>query len=143
MTVTLNFSSDGKRVDILCSGRLTGGDLDAVNRELYSGEHKGDLRLQLLDLSAVEELDVTSEETKALARQDVSASATSPGMAIVIIADEDLAFGLSRMWEAFTATGDLRTAVVRTRREAERWIRDNVTLPEAASEQALFSTSGG
>jgi hypothetical protein len=71
------------------------------------------------DLSTADLLDLAKLDQK-LARH------TPAGMVVAVAVARDLEYGLARMWQVFIDGSGWETAVFRSRKEAERWIRERV-----------------
>ena len=70
---------------------------------------------ELIDLSAVTSLNVSSEDVRRLAVRD---SSFSPSADRVLVASQDLVFGLARMFQTFSAERRPHFTVVRSLSEA-------------------------
>ena len=70
---------------------------------------------ELIDLSAVTSFNVSSEDVRRLAGRD---SSFSPSADRVLVATQDLVFGLARMFQTFSADRRPRFTVVRSLSEA-------------------------
>ena len=89
----------------------------AVDEVVEIGRH--DLRLWDLSLSGV---DLTSAQLKEIA--DYSKSKFSVPSRMAIVAPQDLAFGLSRMFEIYREQQQIAVRVFRTRTEALAWLKN-------------------
>ena len=127
MPVRIHYREDGIGLELTASGVLTGHEVFEMNKELYSGELLKRQRYQLVDCLDVGEFLVTPGQARKLAEQDLAAAKMNPDMVIAVIADNDLGFGMSRMWESFVDRGTLRTRVFRDRESAEEWLESVVS----------------
>jgi hypothetical protein len=119
------YLNDGRGVQFAGSGVLTAQEiLEAKTGLLRSPERLKGLHYTLIDMSDVTELHVTRYDVLEFVAADMQIALTVPRrMAVAIVAPGDLAFGVSRMWEAFAEVTHWCTHVFRSRAEAEPWLR--------------------
>lgn len=102
-------------------------EISDVNSEIYETPQKTkSITYQLWDLTNVQKFDLSSSDMQALAAQDQYAAEQNPGMLIAIVGEQDLIFGLSRMWEAYVDEAPLESHVFRSVKEARNWIREKL-----------------
>ena len=118
MTVRCEYKSNG--VIVWHSGVITDEMLLIANKELYAHEYKEGLQFQLLELTDVQEFNVSSVTMAQLAEMDRKINKGKKVFACVV-APDDLMFGLSRMWDIQAGGDDLDTMVVRTINDAIAW----------------------
>jgi hypothetical protein len=93
------------------------------------GRLKG-IHYALIDMSDVTELHITRDDVLEFVAVDMQIALIVPRrLAVAIVAPGDLAFGVSRMWEAFAEVTRWKTHVFRSRAEAEPWLRPWVGGP--------------
>ena len=105
-------------------GSVTRDEISEVNRHIYESPQKIQaIKFQICDFTEVNEFDLSAQDIKVLAAQDVSAAKINPKMIIAVVGEKDLIFGLSRMWEVYAdeSTG-LETCVFRSINDANVWI---------------------
>lgn len=120
MGVHLTREDDGG-VIVRSRGPLAGRGIERVNAQIYgSCDDIRAIRYKVYDFSEVVACDDINMEF--LAAQDKAALKINPQMAIVLIAQADLLFGLGRMWEALIDTATADTMVVRNVEAARQWI---------------------
>jgi hypothetical protein len=122
MPVELAFEKDGAGVVIRGSGVVNAKEILHGNEQVYASHRIDKLRYQLCDYRDVTEFDVSSDDLRAIARQDKLASVQNPDLAIAIIGDHDVIFGMGRMWEAFVSEAPIKGKVFRTIEEARAWL---------------------
>lgn len=115
-------------VVLRAEGSLTSDELiQARDMLLHNVDQLATLGFLLFDLRDAMLAELTTSDLLDLARVDQAlARYTPPGMAVAIVAQRDLEYGLARMWEAFVAGKGWETMVFRSRKEAEHWIRERV-----------------
>jgi hypothetical protein len=83
-------------------------------------------RYTLLDWTAVSIIAVTRKGVELVANYCINSSTVNPDVVIAQVADNDLVFGLARMWEMLSDTTKWEIMVFRNREEAEDWIKKRV-----------------
>ena len=127
MPIELQYREGGRGVVFVCSGVVTASDFDEANKEIYSEERLRSLRYQLIDFSDTERIEIYADDTRRHAEMDRLAAERNPDIAVAVVGPSDVAFGISRMWQAFTGEAKLQSRVFRSVPDAERWL---VELPE-------------
>jgi hypothetical protein len=124
MPIELQYRAGGRGVVFVCTGVVTASDFDEANQEIYSEERLPALRYQLIDFSDTERIEISAEDTRRHAEMDRLAAERNPDIAVAIVGPSDVAFGISRMWQAFTGEAKLHSRVFRSVPEAERWLAE-------------------
>jgi hypothetical protein len=129
MPVTVEKRSDNGLV-LLYSGVLTGEEVINVKRTLITEQNRG-LRYLIVDTTATNEIHISGAELRGIAEENKRLAAIAePGMLAAVAAPQDLAFGLSRMWEVIASDTGWRTSVFRSRAEADAWIQRNLNVQQ-------------
>lgn len=131
MAAEIIYQSDGG-VLILASGTLRGEDLMRSADEIYGQFGGKSPRYQLVDLTDVDDLQVSASHIRILADKDRTAGELSPGALIAVVGPQDLAYGLARMWQAYTGSA-IGSGVFRDRESAEAWLREHAGLDSTAT----------
>ncbi len=127
MPVTYAYIENGG-VLLVGTGTVVAVDIIDVNESIYaSPEMIKKIRFQICDYTAVEKMEISSEEVVTIAEQDNLAAEVNPTMLITIAAKKDLSFGIARVWEAYTGGSPFRTEVFRTLEDCREWIRSQLT----------------
>lgn len=119
----ITYTIDHKHRLVLASGRgvLTEKDFFEYQRAVWSRADVAGYN-ELIDMNAVERIvDPTSDQIKDLARLAASMDAPGTSSKFAIVASQDLAYGLGRMYEIYRELNKGSTkevAVFRTREEA-------------------------
>ena len=104
------------------TGIVTGGELIAFNEGIYETPAKTKaIRYQLCDFMEVERFAVSGADIQRIVVQDREAAAIHPDMLIVVVGEQNVIYGLARMWELYVAE-TLETHVFRTVEEAQKWL---------------------
>ena len=77
------------------------------------------------DFSDVSDFAVTSEAVINAASFAVKASELNNNIKFLSIMPTDLLYGMTRMWHAYTDETQWERNIVRTREEAEQWMKNN------------------
>ena len=120
------YLSDDYSVEIIGKGVVSGEELYNTANVVYSGDTLLKQKYLLINFVHVENLDVSTEDIVKLANQDIAASKTNPNILIAIVGEQDVVFGLARMWEAHVYEFAFETMVVREREEAVAWINKKI-----------------
>ena len=83
-------------------------------------------RYSFVDFTGVTESDLSNEEIKTVADMCKQAATINPDPVIAITTNDDLTFGLTRMYEAMVNETDWEIQVFRTRPEAIVWLARRV-----------------
>jgi hypothetical protein len=101
--------------------------VDALKEHLTQDENKfKKYRYSLSDYTATAEIDIATKSVDLIAHYCRKASIVNPEAVVAIITNEDLIYGLARMWEILIDETDWETMVFRNRKDAEAWIRERV-----------------
>jgi len=108
-------------------GVLTGSDLIKLNDIIYESPEKiKKIAYQICDLSNVSSTSISTLELEHVASQDKKASESNPNMLIAIVGEDDLTYGLARMWEAYSYNSPFETMVFREIEDAHQWISEKL-----------------
>ena len=80
-------------------------------------------RYSLADYTAATKTDVSNESVNFIAELCVEASKVNPDPIVAVAANNDLFYGLARMYEALIYRTEWETMVFRSRKEAVEWIK--------------------
>jgi hypothetical protein len=109
----------------LCRGILTGRELIANNERILDSKSYEGVRWLLIDETETT-MDISTEEIRAIRRQDDRLAAVLPELVTAVVVPYDVGFGMTRMWEILTERPGWSTRAFRTRPEAEAWLREEV-----------------
>ena len=128
MPVEIKDLDDGVGVIITGWGILTEEEwIDSLAKHLTQDKDKfKKYRYSLSDYTAVTETKISNNAINVIATYCEDASEVNPKPVVVIVADQDILFGLSRMWELLVDSTDWETMVFRNRDDAEAWISEKV-----------------
>jgi len=128
MPIDIEGRQNGVGVIYNCRGAITIDDFfQAGLGFLAYPEEIKKWRYSIVDLSAVESMDISSGDIRTVVEQNkrIAASAV-PGVVLAVASPRDLGFGLSRMWEALMDEVGWETITLRSRAEADHWIHERV-----------------
>ena len=128
MPIDINDCDGGIGVRLVFRGIVTDQEyLESLKRHLTQDNEKfKKYRYSLTDLCAMTEADVTNETIQHVAYLCEEASKINPNPVVVLFTDNDLFYGLSRMFESLVVNTNWETMVFRSRNEAVEWIRERV-----------------
>lgn len=123
MAYTTEYIDDGHGVLHIGSGIVTGGELiEATAQELQAVRDGLPLCYGLIDFTDIERFAVVADEIRSIARLSVAIAGIIGEARVAIIAPQDVAFGMSRMWAGYAHATAWKTHVFRRRPEAETWL---------------------
>ena len=128
MPVEINDCDGGLGNYILVRGVASAKEyVDAFERHLEQDEEKFKNYLySLCDYTEVKQFDLSSPMVQQLADMCLRAMEINPDAIVALVADQDLFFGLSRMFEALVFEEGWETNVFRSKEKAVEWIRERV-----------------
>src|SRR5262245_60801885 len=126
MPIRIEIRQAGAGVILDWSGSLTLSDFHEVQTGfLTSSEKLKQVKYILVDLTFVATLNVPYRDMELIAQGDMRlAQNATPGVLFAVAAPRDLGFGLARMWQVLAEKTKWETMVLRSRAEAEAWIRE-------------------
>ncbi|MBT3360063.1 MAG: hypothetical protein HN403_10600 [Rhodospirillales bacterium] len=120
-------TDNGLGISVTGWGAITDEEYECFAEGLIEESLTGIPPLYILcDYTAVTDVSLSRETLRAVAEKQIEASADMPDTIIAIIADGDLIFGLSRMWEILADRAKWDTHVFRSQTEAKDWIQIGV-----------------
>ena len=122
MPVEIKYIDGGDGIELIGKGIVTGDEMCKANTTIYSDDSLFRQKYKLVDFFNVEGFDATHEDSVKFAEQDIKAAKTNPNIRIAVVANDDLAFGIARLWEGYVSESGLETMVFRDREEALKWL---------------------
>ena len=126
MSINLKFIDDKQGIYVTLEGKVTLEDFKVGASEAYSEENIQTQNYQIIDFTNCSSFDLSSSDMQEIARIDKEASEKNPNIKIAIIAPTDVAFGMSRVYEAYTDETGFDTMVFRNSEDAEAWIQEKL-----------------
>ena len=109
------------------TGTLTGTDiLTAINAVHQTEEKTRAVVYQIGDFRLVEKVEISTEEIRKISERDKLTATINPNLISAVVAEKDIVFGLSRIWEAYTDEASVLTGVFRSMDEAKSWVTDQL-----------------
>lgn len=127
MAIQLNYLDGGLGIEIVVSGIVTGDEVLAAHKEIYSQENLHRQRYQIIDRTQCDYYCIRPEEIKKIAELDIAAARINPNIAIAIISSTDLQYDMSRIWQIFVGKSPLTTRIFRDRASANAWIKEHMS----------------
>ena len=126
MPIQIEVLQEGAGVIYDCRGPMTISDFyEATKSFLATPEEIKKWRYTIIDLTFVDSMDIDYREIEAVvALNQQLATFAIPGVLLAVASPNDLGYGLARMWEAIVDGIGWETRVLRSRREAERWLQE-------------------
>jgi hypothetical protein len=128
VTVSIRYVDGRKGVILVSSGRVKGAEFTAATKELFARDFTAEPLLYVLvergaDVTAI---DVTAEDVRDIAEQDIEVSSKAPNVSVAVLANNTLSYGLARMWQTLVDASGWRTAIFQDRAAAVDWLRTEV-----------------
>ncbi len=132
MPIKLKYLDGGGSL-LVGTGTLTGREiLSAINAVHETEEKTRAIVFQIGDFRLVEKVDISSMDIRTISERDIRTSKINRQIITAVVAGEDVVFGLSRMWQAYSDNASLTTSVFRSMDEAEQWIKEQIKLKDAS-----------
>lgn len=116
-----------------CSGLITAEEFEQCSKEKFfrngvalTKEEILYYRYSLSDLSAVTDSDIPQRALVENAKMTKELLAIHPKGIFAVVAPQDIEFGLGRMWQAYTENQDDRVHIFKSRKAADRWIKQSL-----------------
>ncbi len=128
MAYTKTIVDGGAGVIFTYSGFVTDEEFRSSVLKHYAqpAEDYSRYRYSISDFLAVTDMNVEMESVSLIARASEEAAEKNGESVVTLIADNDLYFGLSRMWASLAGAVPWEIGIYRTREETETWIRERV-----------------
>ena len=85
------------------SGVLTGKELLNSNLEIFGDERFDDIRYQIVDLTAVDSIEVTEKHMRKIAHLEMAAARTNPRMHVAVVTTSEDGTGITETYNGYTA----------------------------------------
>lgn len=122
MPISHRYDPGLRTLFIELTGEVSATELVDAARKLSSDESVPPGHLELVDLSRVENTDVTGATLRQIAGLFAEADRRPEDSRVAIVAPGDLYFGLSRMYEVYRDPSPVRIRIFRGLAEAKAWL---------------------
>jgi hypothetical protein len=125
MSVQLEFVQEGLGVIFRCRGEVNVQQFVDANRQLMATNAEiKKLKFAIGDLIGMDPMYVAPSEMEKIVQQNHQIAALLPeGVIVALLAEQNVVYGLARMWEAFVAGINWETQSFRAEDEARAWLR--------------------
>jgi hypothetical protein len=123
---------DGKYVILRLNGEVTTEEFMDAFGILFSKADDAAYRFQIVDGSGVTKTNLSTEELRDLANLNKEAAGRVGANVVAIVADKDVIFGLSRMWQTFVTGTGVVSSVFRDFASAEAWLLSKINGADEA-----------
>lgn len=127
MPIQIKYIQSGFGVEFIGSGVVTGAHIIEANNEIYRNENFTRQRYQIVDRTECTEFQVSIEEIRIIAKQDMSAAKINPHIIIALISTTDHQHGMSRVYHGYVGENGFLTEIFKDRKSAEEWIVTQLT----------------
>ena len=126
MPAKISHTPDGGII-VQAEGVVKAEDMIEINGLMYETKEKIEkIIYQIIDFTGIQDFSYTDADIDMIAFQDKRAYDINPNMLIAVVSDQDLLFGLARMWEAKALSPLFRTKVFRKLEDAQIWINEKL-----------------
>jgi len=128
MPIEIRVLQDGMGIWYLCHGRLHGKNFIDANRQLLAfSDRLKRARYGLVDETEIDDVRISESEMLTIVAQSKKIAAIVPqGAVVAVMAKDNYALGLARMWGSFIEHTGWETMTFRTRWKAISWITEKV-----------------
>lgn len=114
---------DNKGVIGTASGPLSGSDVIQFNSEMYASlDFVSKLQYKLMDYRDVTTINVTMEDLKTIAEQDIVASNWNKNLRIAVVIKRELQQSLVKIWQGYTLNSNLISEIFDNLDDAKQWV---------------------
>jgi len=119
----IKYIDEGIGIECTILGDATLDKILKAAEEVYSEEYITKQKYQIIDFTECTSFQLSSDDMRAIVEVDLKVSKSNPGLIIAIIAPKDIAFGMSRVYEAYADETGFRIKVFRDKKESQLWIQ--------------------
>ena len=125
MPIETRMLPSGGRLWIV-NGALSGKEIIARNDAVFKMKAYEGVRWLIIDESQVTSVDLSTEEIGIITQQNDRLASLLPKLVTAIIIPYDLGLGMARLWEIKTERQGWSSNILRSRAEADAWVRQEV-----------------
>ncbi len=104
-------------------GVVTGEETTQANLEIYGDPRFGDLLYQIVDITNVEQFDLTSDDLDESAALDEASSLSNLRIVVAVVAAADEAVEIALLYQAAMNQASWTVEIFPTMEDAKEWIR--------------------
>ena len=122
----IKYIDEGIGIECTILGDATLDKILKAAEEVYSEEYITKQKYQIIDFTECTSFQLSSHDMRAIVEVDLETSKSNPDIIIAIIAPQDIAFGMSRVYEAYADETGFRIKVFRDKEESQLWIQNQL-----------------
>jgi hypothetical protein len=128
MPIEIRDLDEGRGNLIIGSGTVTSEEyLTTHKAHLTQAEDKfRKYRYSLCDYTTVTKVEISSKDVQLIAKLSKDAAAVNPDAVVAVVADRDVIYGLSRMWQISSDGTQWEIRVFKSTDDAKKWIVERV-----------------
>lgn len=127
MTIKVNYIDNGRGIEILAIGLVTGKELIAAHEKIYAADKLASQRYHIIDKSECTECDVTAYDIDTMTKLDQKAAQINAHIVVALVESKTLEFSMTEVWQAYVEPFIQHTHSFTNRADAEQWIRDTLS----------------
>lgn len=130
MGLDVRLEMDGQGVLFTFCEVLRGEEIYAASEALYTPESLSRLRYQLVDLTQVSRIEISTDQIQALAALDCQAAEQAGGFLVASVVGHDLQESISQFYRAYISHPDIEAKIFRTLHAARFWLQQKLSCSD-------------
>jgi hypothetical protein len=130
MPIQIFFLQNGKGVEFISSGVVTGKEIIEANKKIYNQEILHRLKYKIIDRSTCTDYRVSTDEIVTILVQDEEASKINRNITIAFVAPLPPMYGITKMMQAFAEQTGFETGIFLDRKSADVYINGKFNKPK-------------
>jgi len=130
MPIKIIYTEDGLGVKYAALGITTGEEVIRANRETINDKRFPSLKYKIVDRSECDEYLVDGAAVKIVAEQEREASLLNPDLKVALVAESEVQFGMSRMYQSLMAGMGFECDIFEDQEVAMQWINKKIQKSE-------------
>ena len=126
MTLSVSLEMDGQGVVFTFNGVLKGDEIYSASQQLYTDANLRRLRYQIVDLTRVSRIEISTRQIQALAELDCQAATFAGGFFVASVVSHDLQESISQFYRAYLECSAIDAKIFRTLTMARNWVQEKM-----------------
>ena len=122
MPVELHFENNGSGALLIARDYMAKGELLEANAKMYEVDTEGRLQYQIVDLTQLEQEELSVENFQKLVAMDKQAASDHDGLKVAVVVKRGLLEAISEVYSQKANDENLHTKLFETVADAREWI---------------------
>ena len=122
MPVELHFENNGIGALLIARDYMAKGELLATNAQMYKEDTEGRLQYQIVDLSRLEQEEISVENFQKLVAMDKQAASDHGGLRVAVVVKRGLLEAISQVYSQKVSDENLKTKLFENITSARAWL---------------------